>query len=267
MQVPAPSQSRKGDAELVIESGEAFRVHSALLELSSAVMAAAIASGGPQPGDKALSLLLPGVSSKQALILLRALYAMPAAIAWADKQTAGSLRELASISHALDCKGLLSIADGALVKQSSSCITADNCIELYRQARQLGISGFQNECAGAIIRFLPDITLRTASAGDDGLIPVLCKAKDQANSNQAAQQLAIDAVCGKVDELANSSDSYYRSERRELAATIRSQLQAVLGTSNKSEAAEPQADEQDDEKDEDEDEHEDDYDDYWDDDD
>ena len=220
-QVPAPAKSLSGDAELVLDSGEAFNGHSALLELSSTVLAEAVASGGPQPGNK--SLLLPGANSAQVLILLKALYAMPATIAWADKQSPTNLQELASISHALACTGLLDIADCALVKQSGRCVTAADYIPMYRQAMQLGMDRFQTKCAEAIITSLSSIQLSKVATSDDGLVPVLRKVREQAIQKKAAQLQFMQDMYNRLDGLA---DNYrYTGSISTTAISIKEDLQ------------------------------------------
>ena len=256
--MPAPTRSLSGNAELVLDSGEAFNVHSALLELSSTVLAEALASGGSRPGFRAPSLLLPGVTSAQVLILLKALYAMPATIAWADKQSPADLRELASISHALACTGLLAIADGALVKQSGKCVTAADCISSYRQARQLGMRRFQDKCAEAIITFLPSIQLSKVATSDDGLVPVPCKVQEHTVPRGDVQ---MEDIYRQLDAIADT-DYCYSSDRRSAVVTIKNPLKAYYGSFSSAEIQEARVQDQGGARGKDEDE-----DDYWSDDD
>ena len=169
----------------MLDSGEAFRVHSCLLELSSATVAEAVAAGVPA-STKPISLCLPGVSSKQALLLLDALYCMPAANTWANTQGSDSLRELATIGFALACPAVVTIADDALVRQASSCISPTNVINLYRQARELGMQAFQNKCAEAIITMLRTLEVGNFPATDDGLLPILQAAQAKIKMEKVA---------------------------------------------------------------------------------
>lgn len=172
VQSPTPEASYTGTAQLVLDSGQVFHVHADLLELSSSTLAEALATARGRSSGAAPSLHLPGVTGRQAIILLQALYAMPSAVTWASAQPATDLLELASVCHALACARLLHLAQDALVKQAHACITKDNAIKLYYQARQLDMSAFQQECAVSIVKLLPELKL-DQSAGNEGLLPIL----------------------------------------------------------------------------------------------
>ena len=190
LQVPVPPTSHAGDAELVLETGETFRVHSAFLKQSSASLAEALALAmGPADSEaKLVSLSVPGVSAEQAHLLLAAIYAKAASWdrhdslqLWAHAQSFSDLLKLARVCNALACINLLAAAENALVRQASGHITAKHAVSLYRQARHLNMSRYQRACAEALVRCLPGIDLRSCSQGDDGLIPVLAAAKDKVN--------------------------------------------------------------------------------------
>ena len=177
LQLPVPAQSHSGDAELVLDSGEVLRAHSQLLQLSSATMAHSIAEAAV---GKAIRLSLPGLTHKQVLLLLHALYAMPKAATWADTLSLPELRALATTCHALGCIGLLEVSDTALVKQAETFITADNVLDLYRQARDLGMPGFRAGCAKAMVKLLPGMSWQLQRDSDDnGLAPILLEVISQ----------------------------------------------------------------------------------------
>ena len=138
----------------MLDSGEVFRVHSQLLELSSTTLAEALAACAP---GRAYSLVLPDIDSKAVLLLLHALCAAPATNIWADAQPADQLRALASVCHALGCMQMVHVVDRALVKQANVCITARNAVKCYHLARQLDMQGFARECSKVIARLLPNV--------------------------------------------------------------------------------------------------------------
>ena len=72
--MPLPAASLQGDVELQLESGEALRVHSLLLELASSVLSDALkvardAHSAPDPLQP-VRLPLPSTTVKEARILL-----------------------------------------------------------------------------------------------------------------------------------------------------------------------------------------------------
>ena len=177
LQLPVPAQSHSGDAELVLDSGEVLRAHSQILQLSSATMAQSIAKAAV---GKPIRLSLPGLTHKQVLLLLHALYAMPKAATWADTLSFLELRALATTCHALGCTGLVEVSAAALVNQAGPFIVAQNVLDLYRQARNLGMPDFQAACAKAMVKLLPDMywQLQHDSNGD-GLVPILLEVASQ----------------------------------------------------------------------------------------
>ena len=177
LQLPVPAQSHSGDAELVLDSGEVLRAHSQLLQLSSATMAQSIANAAV---GKPIRLSLPGLTQKQVLLLLHALYAMPKAAIWADTLSLAELRALATTCHALGCTGLLEVSEAALMKRAGSFIAAHNVLDLYRQARELGMPGFQKACAKAMVKLLPNMYWQLQhDSNSDGLVPILLEVVSQ----------------------------------------------------------------------------------------
>ena len=167
----------------MLDTGETFRAHSQLLVLSSCTIAEA-AGKGPTPAH--LQLSFPGVSTNQVLLLLCALYAMPKTAEWAGKLALAELQALAEVCHAQSCEHLLEIADGALANQADEFIDSWSALDLYRQARELGLAGFQQSCAKAIVTDLHAGThwgLRS-NLHEDGLCPILL---------EVAAQLALPA--------------------------------------------------------------------------
>ena len=157
-------------------------------------MAATEHSGRPA------SLLLPRVTSQQALLLLKMLYAPPDLTAWASAQSIQDLEQLAQACSALACKQLLALIDRSMAKQARSYITAANALHACTTAYQCELTELLELCTQHMVQLLPQIALPAISADEPVhqlLVPVLKAAQlQQATSVQERQ-----AVQGHVQQL------------------------------------------------------------------
>ena len=208
----APVRSQAGNVQLVLDSGEIFTAHDIHLRTSSEVLDKALDMTAAQG---AASLLLPGISAQQVLLLLRMLYSSPDIAAWTQAQTFADLRQLASVCHALACEQLLAMVQRNLVLQVSASVNAENALEVWTQAAQCSLKDLQEECSRSLLELAPKLEALSVSHKSitaDQLMPVVRLAHQQKTqvSEDASELLATEkraraelckAICSEIHYL------------------------------------------------------------------
>ena len=153
-------ESHTGRTRLVLDSGERFRVHTDLLELSSAHLASVLQARGTEV------MLLADVSVHEARLLLRALYAQPCLCKWAAEQSPADLLSLAQIASTLGCTKMCNTVDSVvttMVKTPMSCkpeksrlraghwLMPQQVLWRYLQSHACGLKGLQSVLADQIV--------------------------------------------------------------------------------------------------------------------
>ena len=126
-----PKTSSGGDVQLILDDGTVLCAHASRLEQASAALKATLAGSGAQASDKQdtpadaegpqkrqramLELPMPGVSNKEALLLLHCLYSSSQKT-WLGKRAPPQLMDLARIASSLGCNAVVQGVDKALVR-------------------------------------------------------------------------------------------------------------------------------------------------------
>ena len=118
------------------------------------------------PGER-ISLSLPGVSGKQAVLFVQMLYSTFDMPAWLKARTCEELYDLAAVCYALACNELLASVDSALMDQAGSTITAANALDTYVQAHTHHLKGLQELRTKSLVQLLPQLKLPAAENDAD----------------------------------------------------------------------------------------------------
>ena len=212
-QGPAPARSWNGDAELILDSGEKFRVHSLLLESSSSIFGEALLSAPASVPGERIGLRLPGVSGEQAVLFVQMLYNTFDMPAWLKARTCEELYKLAAVCYALACNELLASVDSALMDQADSTISAANALDTYVQAHTHHLKGLQELSTKSLVQLLPQLKLPAAEDGADAdqlHVPVLREIQrvqeEQAETLHLVRQVlqehdfTADGACGAISQ-------------------------------------------------------------------
>ena len=175
-------------------------MHSLLLKGNSETFAEALELAATKHSGRPACLLLPGVTSQQALLLLEMLYAPPDLPAWAAAQSFQDLEQLAQACSALACNQLLALIDRSMAKQASSYFTAANVLHVCTTAYQFELMELLELCTHIVVQLLPQIALPAASA-EESVHPLLVPMLKAAQLQQATSMQERQAVHARVKQL------------------------------------------------------------------
>ena len=217
-QGPAPARSWNADAELILDSGERFCVHSLLLESSSNILVEALSAARDRehvPGER-VGLCVPGISGMQAVHFVQMLYSIctHGTPSWLKTKSCTELHELAAVCHALACKKLLSLVDSALVELAD--ITAAEVLQTYKQAQLYDLKGLQEKSTQSLLHVLPQLKLpadKDVAAGDQLHVTVL----KEAQRLQTDQAAALNKLAQLLEDIKLPDDSALQAMLQALA--------------------------------------------------
>ena len=203
-----PAQASKGDADIALEDGQTFRVHSALLAVSSPVLQDAVHLAHTKD-PITLSISMPCTSADELLALLEALYSQRPE-SHLTSLPLSQLRLLSSICHRFNFEHLLAMLDQALTRHAGQAhyseetqplpqqyLAPDNAAVLYWDARAKGCIKFEAACA----RFIAANMKEVAKANpDDALGPIL---REAAKCRRPAAQQSAEAHLEKAMKMLN----------------------------------------------------------------
>ena len=203
--MPSPFLSHDGDVSLVLEDGTMLRAHSVYLKHASAVLKDALACACPLEDDapaaepsaefadqrspkkrridtlhgvnQLIRLPLPGISARQAQLLLTCLYSWTRE-SWFESLGPPALIELGKAAHRLACTRVLELVDKYLVKASgveedvarstdedNAWLTLANAPRQHQLVLQLQLTSYRDHVGRFMGRHAHDVDLSSVEAG------------------------------------------------------------------------------------------------------
>ena len=226
MQVSPPAESLHGDMMVKLDSGHQYKVHHEVLRRASGVhdtpeLRAELAP--EQPAD----VHVPGVTDKQFLSMLHALYAchfdryfgsIIYGQNWADAQSGTVLWDMAAASHAMGCTRITALADRTLLHKIDLVLPVTGALELCCQARQFGLKAMQYRYAIVVLKSLPTM-------GSEDLV-VAAEALEFIMSDATVE------VIGRLRQIESCNKWHYpnasQSAMLNRARELKSELQALV---------------------------------------
>ena len=180
---PPPPTSQEGQVLLTLDAGSVLRAHQLYLEHASPLFKASLPSATIKEDPSSASckrprlasaeepkLPLPGVTKRQAQLLVHALYSFMRET-WASSLQPPELLELARVASRFNCPAALDLADTVLVAKcaaaanrrapdaASAWLTVQDAPAQHQLARKLGLAKYEGLVGRYLGRHARDVDL------------------------------------------------------------------------------------------------------------